>query len=105
MIGKTGRFIIILTILLVGGAGVYAQGTRDRLSGNACNPSNGLNGVYRIDVDGSDKLYSVIEGATSSVPYGEQQQFFTDLAVRSSKQKPISSSRSRICRLNAGCET
>jgi ketosteroid isomerase-like protein len=33
-------------------------------------------------VENSDKLYSVIEGATSKVPYGDQQQFFTDLAVR-----------------------
>ncbi|HEX8734895.1 MAG TPA: hypothetical protein VF721_06210 [Pyrinomonadaceae bacterium] len=82
MIGKTGRFIIILTILHVCFGAAYAQGTRDRISGNACNPSNGLNGVYRIDVDSSDRLYSVIEGATSNVPYGEQQQFFTDLAVR-----------------------
>jgi ketosteroid isomerase-like protein len=55
---------------------------RDRITGNVCNPSAGLNGVYRIDVDSSDKLYSVIEGATSNVPYGEQQQFFIDLAVR-----------------------
>jgi ketosteroid isomerase-like protein len=55
---------------------------RERITGNVCHPASGLNGVYRIDVDSSDKLYSVIEGATSNVPYGEQQQFFIDLAVR-----------------------
>lgn len=49
---------------------------------NSCNAAPSLGGVYRIDVDRSDKLYSVIEGATSKVPYSEQQQFFMDLAVR-----------------------
>ncbi|HEX2639840.1 MAG TPA: nuclear transport factor 2 family protein, partial [Pyrinomonadaceae bacterium] len=29
-----------------------------------------------------DKLYSVVRGATSSVPFGDQQQFFMDLSVR-----------------------
>ncbi len=85
---KTARFIIVLTILLAyfGAAAVgtlYAQGTtRERITGNVCNPSFGLNGVYRIDVNSSDRLYSVIEEATTNVPYGEQQQFFIDLAVR-----------------------
>ncbi|HEX8144145.1 MAG TPA: hypothetical protein VF553_16205 [Pyrinomonadaceae bacterium] len=41
-----------------------------------------LTGVYRIDVAGSDKLYSVIAGATSNLPFGEQQRFFIDLATR-----------------------
>lgn len=86
MIGKTGRGVTILTILLVcfcaAVAVVRAQGVRERLSGNACQPSVGLNGVYRIDAESSDKLYTVIEEATSNVPYGKQQQFFIDLAVR-----------------------
>lgn len=58
-----------------------AQTSRVRLTENSCTQS-ALGGVYRIDVDESDKLYSVIEGATSNVPYSEQQQFFMDLAVR-----------------------
>jgi hypothetical protein len=41
-----------------------------------------LTGVYRIDIPGSDKLYSVVAGASSKVPFGEQQRFFIDLAVR-----------------------
>jgi ketosteroid isomerase-like protein len=85
MIGKNNRGITILLILLVcfcSAVTIRAQGVRERLSGNACQPSVGLSGVYRIDADGSDKLYSVIEEASSNVPYGEQQQFFTDLAVR-----------------------
>lgn len=47
-----------------------------------CTTNSGLNGVYRIDADRSDKLYSVIENATTNVPYGDQQLFFIDLAVR-----------------------
>lgn len=41
-----------------------------------------LTGVYRIDIPASDKLYSVVAGASSKVPFGEQQRFFIDLAVR-----------------------
>jgi len=41
-----------------------------------------LDGVYRIDIPASDKLYSVVAGASSNVPFGEQQRFFLDLAVR-----------------------
>ena len=41
-----------------------------------------LSGVYRINANRSDKLYSVIENATTNIPYGEQQLFFIDLAVR-----------------------
>lgn len=72
--------ILLFTICLCGT--LAAQSTRVRTTGNVCNTTSGLNGVYRIDVDRSDKLYSVIEGAASNVPYGEQQMFFNDLAVR-----------------------
>jgi ketosteroid isomerase-like protein len=83
MIRKTGRVTAILTILLICLCGTLsAQRTRERITENVCNTATGITGVYRIDMDGSDKLYSVIEGATSNVPYGEQQQFFIDLAVR-----------------------
>lgn len=41
-----------------------------------------LSGVYRIDPERSDKLYSVVAGASSTLPYAEQQKFFIDLAVR-----------------------
>ena len=41
-----------------------------------------LAGTYRIDVAESDKMYSVVRGATSSVPFGDQQRFFMDLSVR-----------------------
>ena len=41
-----------------------------------------FDGTYRIDADESDRLYSVVRGATSRVPFSEQQQFFMDLSVR-----------------------
>ncbi|MFN2493406.1 MAG: hypothetical protein ABR501_11050, partial [Pyrinomonadaceae bacterium] len=41
-----------------------------------------MNGVYRIDIPASDRLYSVVAGASSNLPFGEQQRFFIDLAVR-----------------------
>jgi ketosteroid isomerase-like protein len=41
-----------------------------------------LTGLYRIDIADSDPLYSVIESASSNLPYREQQRFFLDLAVR-----------------------
>jgi hypothetical protein len=47
----------------------------------AVEPSS-LTGVYRINIPASDKLYSVVAGASSKVPFGEQQRFFIDLAVR-----------------------
>ena len=39
-------------------------------------------GTYRINVSDSDKLYSVVKNATSTVPFGEQQRFFMDLSTR-----------------------
>ena len=41
-----------------------------------------LTGLYRIDLARSDRLYSVVAGATSNLPFGEQQKFFIDLTVR-----------------------
>ena len=41
-----------------------------------------LTGDYRVDIPASDKLYSVVAGASSSLPFSAQQRFFIDLAVR-----------------------
>jgi hypothetical protein len=83
MIRKIDNLIAGLAIFLVcfGGA-ISAQITRDRKIPDWCSPQTGLNGLYRIDFDRSDRLFSVIEGASSNVPFGEQQQFFIDLSVR-----------------------
>ena len=41
-----------------------------------------LTGDYRVDIPASDKLYSVVAGASSNLPFSAQQRFFIDLAVR-----------------------
>ena len=41
-----------------------------------------LTGVYRLDPEAGDKLYSVVSGASSNLPFGEQQRFFIDLTIR-----------------------
>jgi len=41
-----------------------------------------LTGDYRVDIAASDKLYSVVAGASSNLPFSAQQRFFIDLAVR-----------------------
>jgi len=83
MIKKLNRAVLFSAILfLICGANIYAQKTRERKIADWCNPQTGLNGLYRIDFERSDALYSVIEGASSNVPFGEQQQFFIDLSVR-----------------------
>jgi ketosteroid isomerase-like protein len=53
-----------------------------RGSTTAAGTESRITGVYRIDVASSDKLYSVVAGASSNLPFGEQQRFFMDLAVR-----------------------
>jgi hypothetical protein len=80
---KSSQITLILAILIFCFSGtVFAQNMRDRTAQTGCNSAPTLSGVYRIDAERSDKLYSVIEGVSSKVPYNEQQQFFMDLAVR-----------------------
>ncbi|HEX8176552.1 MAG TPA: hypothetical protein VF543_15785 [Pyrinomonadaceae bacterium] len=61
---------------------VQSQEQRNDATRNVSQSDGSLTGVYRIDVAGSDKLYSVVSGASSNLPFGEQQRFFIDLAVR-----------------------
>jgi ketosteroid isomerase-like protein len=70
--------LALAVALMVLGATARAQDGR-----RAAPPSSSpLNGVYRIDIGASDRLYSVVAGASSNLPFGEQQRFFIDLAVR-----------------------
>jgi hypothetical protein len=70
--------VLLALSLLCAGAGVRA-GARQRAGGGA---ETLLTGVYRINIAESDKLYTVVEGASADLPFGEQQRFFIDLAVR-----------------------
>ena len=81
MIRTNSRLIILIISVLCFGT-VFGQKTRDKITRSNCSAASEINGVFRIDVDSSDRLYPVIEGAASKVPYGDQQQFFIDLAVR-----------------------
>src|SRR4051794_7239486 len=80
---KSYRTIALLVAFLVlGFVNATAQGkpaSRTRAGDGGRCP---LSGAYRIDLGASDKLYSVVKGATSSVPFGEQQRFFMDLSIR-----------------------
>ncbi len=69
---KNNFFITALLIIIFGGA-LQATGQAQQCA---------LAGSYRIDVESSDKLYSVVKGATSRVPFGDQQRFFMDLSTR-----------------------
>ena len=75
MIQKLNRIITISAILILClTLTVTAQKTRARKFQNWCDPQIGLNGLYRVDFDRSDALYSVIEGASSSVPFGCERE-------------------------------
>ncbi len=82
-----GGALIFLTAFLVTlsapGEAARAQGQRrPRTAAERADAPSPLNGVYRIDIKDSDKLYTVVAGASSNLPFGEQQRFFIDLAVR-----------------------
>lgn len=68
-----GRVGALLAALVVGAGASFGQGR---------GAASELSGVYRINVGASDKLYTVVSGASADLPFGEQQRFFIDLAVR-----------------------
>ena len=79
-------FLLLCLGLAVGEGCVRAQGARTqareprRGGGDAADTR--LTGVYRLNADLSDRLYSVVSSASSSLPFGEQQRFFIDLTER-----------------------
>ena len=73
---KLLTLIFILTI--AGSANAQTAPYGSRAARAACS----FAGTYRINVPDSDKLYSVVKDATSTVPFGEQQRFFIDLSTR-----------------------
>lgn len=75
-------YLLALVVLLFSAATVRTDAQNRGRSAATCAEAPDLSGTYQIDADESDKLYSVIGSATSKVPYGEQQEFFMDLAVR-----------------------
>ena len=59
-----------------------AQRQRRANASEAASYDASLTGVYRINTEKSDRLYSVVSNASSNLPFGEQQRFFIDLTVR-----------------------
>ena len=82
--GSRGVAVFITFIfLLCVGVLICPQQSNAQTPGQVSTPRrSSLTGVYRIDIPASDKLYSVVAGASSNVPFAEQQRFFIDLAVR-----------------------
>jgi hypothetical protein len=74
---------ISIVLLFCMNAIVVPQNSQPQLTRQA-RPAgrSSLTGVYRIDIPASDKLYSVVAGASSNIPFSDQQRFFIDLAVR-----------------------
>lgn len=78
------RLLLAACLMLGPGAVARAQRTtagRAQRAPSAAAESR-LTGVYRLNTELSDRLYSVVSTATTSLPYGEQQRFFIDLTER-----------------------
>jgi ketosteroid isomerase-like protein len=77
--------LLLLGCLLLGlPANFYGQRPRavaPETQGTAIAESH-LTGVYRLNPELSDRLYSVVSSASSNLPFSEQQRFFIDLTER-----------------------
>ena len=85
MLTRAALLVACVVLACVAGASAGAQGDRRGRAAAGADAeavASRLTGVYRIDVAASDRLYSVVAGASSSLPFGEQQRFFLDLSTR-----------------------
>jgi hypothetical protein len=76
---------LMISLLSIGGAAqdeLRQRRASSAIAGERRVADARLTGLYRIDVAGSDKLYSVVADASTNLPYREQHRFFIDLAVR-----------------------
>jgi ketosteroid isomerase-like protein len=77
------NLLLLVLMTFVAPAGSYAQ--RRGVSADPRPPAAAdarLTGVYRLNPELSDRLYSVVSSASSNLPYAEQQRFFIDLTER-----------------------
>jgi hypothetical protein len=72
------KAIIVTSIAVLAAIPAASQTSRTPAAASGCP----LQGSYRINVAESDKLYSVVKDATSTVAFGDQQRFFMDLSTR-----------------------
>jgi len=73
---------VCLTLVCAAGAGAQQRQRPAHVGSHATAADARLTGVYRLNTELSDRLYSVISSASSSLPFGEQQRFFIDLTER-----------------------
>ncbi|HEX8688113.1 MAG TPA: hypothetical protein VF736_13505 [Pyrinomonadaceae bacterium] len=77
------RICPTLFLLINLAAGLPAGGSAPAQGGApASSAESRLTGVYRLNVELSDRLYSVVSSASSNLPFSEQQRFFIDLTER-----------------------
>jgi len=78
------NLFLLLYLTLGISTGVFAQRQRSAShdSHAAAVAETRLTGVYRLNIELSDRLYSVVSSASSNLPFGEQQRFFIDLTER-----------------------
>ena len=74
----TGLILLLIGFASSQGRQRVNSQTKPTLTASRC----ALNGTYRVDSAQSDRLYSVVKSARSTVPFTEQQQFFMDLSTR-----------------------
>jgi hypothetical protein len=77
-IGRGWWLMFLALAVWAGGTTARAQARR----GGQDAAEARLTGVYRLNPARSDKLYSVVSGASSTLPFGDQQRFFIDLTAR-----------------------
>lgn len=78
MNGRSFYPTLFLLFTLAAGSAVVAPAQQRR----GAPAESRLTGVYRLNPELSDRLYSVVSSASSSLPFGEQQRFFIDLTER-----------------------
>jgi ketosteroid isomerase-like protein len=76
------KFLVLACVLAGMQGAARAQRPRRTTRAEASAADAALTGVYRINTEKSDRLYSVVSNASSNLPFGEQQRFFIDLTVR-----------------------
>ena len=83
---KIKIYLTILSVVCSLIATAYSQSAGGRSSRPrtvaASDKPCAFNGTFRIDVVRSDRLYSVVKNARSTIPFSDQQKFFMDLSTR-----------------------
>lgn len=76
------NLLLLICMAFVVPSGSIAQQRAARDPHPSSAPDSRLTGVYRLNPELSDRLYSVVSSASSNLPYAEQQRFFIDLTER-----------------------